>query len=62
MSEEIRKNEIPEKELENVSGGYYGEEYAPKCEKCGTRMSFLIRNAEYCYNCPNCGHFVPVPY
>ena len=62
MNEEIRNNEIREKDLENVSGGYYGEEHAPDCEKCGTRMHFIIKGVYYYYDCPNCGHSVPVPF
>ena len=62
MNEDIRKNEIGEEQLENASGGYYGEEYAPNCEKCGTKMYYIVKGAYYYYDCPNCGHSVPVPF
>ena len=62
MNEESRKNEIREEELEKVSGGYYGEEHAPDCEKCGTGMCFINKGIYYYYDCPNCGHSVHVPF
>ena len=57
-----RMAEIKEESLENVTGGYFGEEYAPDCEKCGTRTHFIIKGVYYYYDCPNCGHSVPVPF
>lgn len=60
MDKEIRNAEISEEELESVSGGYSGEEYAPNCEKSGTAMCFLTRETQYYYACPNCNHLVRV--
>ena len=62
MNEEIRKNEIAEEEMEQVSGGYYGDEYAPNCEKCGTKMYFIVEGIYYYYKCPDCNHKIPVPF
>ena len=62
MNEEIKKAEISQEELKSVSGGYYGEEYAPNCEKCGTRTHFIVKGIGYYYDCPSCGHSVPVPF
>lgn len=62
MNEEIEKNEICDSELKNVSGGYYGEEHAPNCEKCGAKMYFIPEGVYYYYKCPNCGHKIPVSF
>ena len=45
MNAEIRKDmKIKEEELEQVSGGYWGEEYAPNCPNCNTKIrSHFIR-------------------
>ena len=57
-----KRAEIKEESLEKVTGGYSGEEYTPNCEKCGTRTQFIIKGVYYYYDCPNCGHSVPVPF
>lgn len=62
MNEDIKKNELRDDELKNVSGGYCGEGHEPNCEKCGTKMYFIIKGVYYYYDCPNCGHSVPVPF
>ena len=62
MNGEIKKAEISEAEMKSVSGGYYGDEHAPNCEKCGTKMYFNIEGAYYYYRCPNCSHKTPVPF
>jgi len=40
MSEEIRKTEISENELETVSGGAGAS--AVRCPKCGGRLAFML--------------------
>ncbi len=52
--------ELNDEQLEQASGGYYGDEYAPDCPNCGTKMTFFICQAKYYYYCDNCSHRIEV--
>lgn len=61
MNEEIRKGiEFNEEELEQVSGGYWGDEYAPNCPKCNIKMSVIYIKTFPTYNCSSCGHIIEI--
>ena len=61
MNAEIRKDlEIKEEELEQVSGGYWGEEYAPNCPNCNIKMVTLYENTFPFYSCTSCGHRIEI--
>ena len=61
MNEEIRKDiEIKDEELEQVSGGYWGDEYAPNCPNCNLKMRVVYINTFPVYNCGSCGHVIEI--
>lgn len=61
MNEGIRKDiEIKEEELEQVSGGYWGDEYAPNCPNCNVKMVTLYDGILPFYSCASCGHKIEI--
>ena len=56
----LNPTELEDSQLDQVSGGYYGDEYAPDCSNCGTKMTFLVCQTKYYYYCGNCGHRIEV--
>ena len=58
--EKTAPTELEDSQLDQASGGYYGDEYAPDCSNCGTKMTFLVCQAKYYYYCSSCGHRIEV--
>ena len=57
---ENKKFELNDEALDAVSGGYWGDEYAPNCPNCNIKMRTIYINAFPVYNCGSCGHIIEI--
>ena len=57
---ENKKFELNDEALDVVSGGYWGDEYAPNCPNCNLKMRVVYINTFPVYNCGSCGHVIEI--